>query len=44
MNIQMKYGVLGQLMFALLKSKWNAGIKAFLSGLKKVSELNGHGI
>lgn len=38
MNIQMKYGVLGKLMFVLLKPKWNSGIKEFLNGLKKVSE------
>lgn len=38
MNIQMKYGVLGKLMFVLLKPKWNSGIKEFLEGLKKVSE------
>ena len=38
MNIQMKYGVLGKLMFVLLKPKWNSGIKEFLGGLKKVSE------
>lgn len=38
MNIQMKYGVLGKLMFAMLKPKWNSGIVAFLGGLKKVSE------
>ena len=38
MNIQMKYGVLGKLMFVLLKPKWNSGIKEFLVGLKKVTE------
>lgn len=38
MNIQMKYGVLGKLMFAMLKPKWNSGIKEFLGGLKTVSE------
>ena len=38
MNIQMKYGVLGKLMFAMLKPRWNSGIKEFLGGLKKFSE------
>ena len=35
MNIQMKYGLFGKLMFAMLKSKWNSGNKQFLGGLKK---------
>ena len=38
MNIQMKYGLLGKLMFAMLKSKWNSGINEFLGGLKTISE------
>ena len=38
MNIQMKYGVLGKLMFAMLKPKCNSGIKEFLKGFKQVSE------
>jgi len=38
MNIQMKYGVLGKLMFAMLKPKWNSGIKEFLGGLKQITE------
>ena len=40
MNIQMKYGVIGKLMFAMLKPKWNSGIKEFLGGLKTISEKN----
>lgn len=38
MNIEMKYGPLGKLMFAMLKSKWNSGNRKFLGGLKKASE------
>lgn len=38
MNIQMKFGVLGKLMFAMLKPKWNSGIKQFLGGLKESTE------
>ncbi|QCK15629.1 SRPBCC family protein [Mangrovivirga cuniculi] len=38
MNIEMKYGLLGKLMFAMLKSKWNSGNKQFLGGLKMASE------
>jgi len=38
MNIQMKYGLLGKLMFAMLRPKWNSGIKEFLGGLKKITE------
>ena len=38
MNIQMKYGVLGKLMFAMLKPKWNSGNRKFLGGLKNTSE------
>jgi len=38
MNIEMKYGPLGKLMFAMLKSKWNSGNQQFLSGLKSASE------
>ncbi len=38
MNYQMKYGLLGKLMGAMLKSKWNNGIIEFLGGLKKHSE------
>jgi len=38
MNIQMKYGLFGKLMFAMLKSKWNSGNRKFLGGLKSVSE------
>ena len=38
MNYQMKFGLLGKLLGAMLKSKWNSGNKAFLGGLKKYSE------
>ena len=38
MNIKMKYGPLGKLMFAMLKSKWNSGNRKFLGGLKSASE------
>lgn len=38
MNISMKYGLLGKGMMILLKPKWNAGIKAFMGGLKKAVE------
>lgn len=38
MNIQMKYGPLGILMFTMLKPKWNAGNRKFLGGLKSASE------
>ncbi|NVK48982.1 MAG: SRPBCC family protein [Cyclobacteriaceae bacterium] len=38
MNIQMKYGLLGKLMFAMLRPKWNSGIKEFLGGLKQITE------
>jgi ligand-binding SRPBCC domain-containing protein len=38
MNIQMKYGLLGKLMFVLIKPKWNSGIKEFMNGLKQITE------
>ena len=38
MNIEMKYGPLGKLMFAMLKSKWNSGNQQFLGGLKSALE------
>ena len=38
MNIEMKYGPVGKLMFLVLKSKWNDGNRKFLSGLKSASE------
>jgi ligand-binding SRPBCC domain-containing protein len=38
MEVEMKYRLLGRIMFALLRSKWNFGNKQFLSGLKAASE------
>jgi ribosome-associated toxin RatA of RatAB toxin-antitoxin module len=38
MTYQMKYGILGKLMGAMLKPKWNKGIGEFLTGLKQSSE------
>ncbi|MDF1676726.1 MAG: SRPBCC family protein [Vicingaceae bacterium] len=38
MNIQMKYGLMGKLMFTMLKPKWNSGNRTFLGGLKSASE------
>lgn len=40
----MKYGVIGKLMFAMLKSKWNSGNKKFLGGLKVISEKDTNGL
>ncbi len=38
---QMKYGILGWIMGALIKTRWNKGIKSFLKGLKDISEQHG---
>ena len=38
MNYEMKFGLLGNLMGAMLKPKWNKGINEFLGGLKEYSE------
>ena len=37
---KMKYGLLGNVMGFMIKSKWNKGIQDFLHGLKKISEQN----
>lgn len=34
----MKYGILGKVMGAMIKSKWKKGVIGFLDGLKKHSE------
>ena len=39
-SYQMKYGFLGNIMGVAIKSKWNKGIRAFLQGLKTISEQN----
>ena len=38
MHYEMKFGLLGKLIGAMLKPKWNKGINEFLGGLKKYSE------
>lgn len=38
MTYQMKYGILGKLLGAMLKAKWNKGIGEFMTGLKQSSE------
>ncbi len=38
MQYQMKYGIFGKLMGAMMKSQWNKGINQFLGGLKGYSE------
>ena len=38
MNYKMKYGILGKVMGAMLKPKWNKGINLFLGGLKEYAE------
>ncbi|MBL4653880.1 MAG: SRPBCC family protein [Flavobacteriales bacterium] len=39
MNYNMKFGFIGKIMGALMKSKWNKGINEFLGGLKEYTEL-----
>ena len=39
-SYKMKYGFLGSLMGIAIKAKWNNGIRAFLQGLKTISEKN----
>jgi len=39
MEYQLKFGLLGKLLDAVIvRRKWNAGIKGFLSGLKRYAE------
>ena len=38
MNYQMKYGIFGKVLGAMLKPKWNKGINLFLGGLKDYAE------
>ena len=39
MQYELKFGVLGKVLDAVMvRRKWNAGIKGFLSGLKRYAE------
>jgi hypothetical protein len=42
MEYELKFGLVGKLLYAaMVRRKWNAGIKGFLSGLKRYTE-TGH--